>query len=472
MTVNVTLVNPPYPENAHQHPSFIPLGIAYLRAVLEKNGYSVNVIDCQAQKLTHVDLKREIGKHQPKIVGLTSSTLTYKSALKVAEIAKQVNPDCVTILGGCHATFWDDKALEECPQLDVIVRKEGEYTLLEIADRLKENKQISDVLGTTCRKDGKILKNPDRPYVENLDDLPFPAHHLELIGRLRKNEKVIFPITTSRGCVYWCDFCTAVRMFGRKLRLRSPKNVIDEIEFLHNTYGADMFSFYDDAFTFSQSRTEEMCQEIINRKLKVKWNCQTRVDMVTKKLLLEMREAGCTDIWFGIESGSQPLVNAMGKGISIEQTMRAFKWAKEAGLMTVGFVILGFPGETKETIWETVKLVGKINPNDVVYHVATPYPGTPMADFVKKNGWLKITDFDKYDTATPIFETPMLSMKELREIREKALQRFYLSPAYIRNMLANGGLHDYTSRTSLAPTSTRLFFAHLIRAIRFKLQSQ
>ena len=194
--------------------------------------------------------------------------------------------------------------------------------------------------------------------------------------------------------------------------------------------------------------------------------------MVTKKLLLEMKEAGCTDIWFGIESGSQTLVNAMGKGISIEQTMRAFKWAKEAGLMTVGFVILGFPGETKETIWETVKLVGKINPNDVVYHVATPYPGTPMADFVKKNGWLKITDFDKYDTATPIFETPMLSMKELREIREKALQRFYLSPAYIVNMLANGGLHDYTSRTSLAPTSTRLFFAHLIRAIKFKLQSQ
>ena len=472
MTVNVTLVNPPYPENSHQHPSFIPLGIAYLRAVLEKNGYSVYVIDCQAQKLNLVDLEREIGKNQPKIVGLTSTTLTYKSALKVAAIAKKVNPDCVTVLGGCHATFYDDKALEECPQLDVIVRKEGEYTVLEIADRLKENKQISDVVGTTCRKDGKILRNPDRPYVENLDELPFPSHHLELIGRLQKNEAVIFPITTSRGCVYWCDFCTAVRMFGRKLRLRSPKNVVDEIEFLYKTYGATMFSFYDDAFTFSQSRTEEMCREIKSRNLKIKWNCQTRVDMVTKELLIEMKESGCTDVWFGIESGSQPLVNAMGKGISIEQTMRAFKWTREVGLMTVGFVVLGFPGETKETIWETVKLVGKINPNDVVYHVATPYPGTPMADLVKKNGWLKITDFDRYDTATPIFETPMLSMKELRAIREKALQRFYLSPNYIRNMLANGGMHDYTSRTSLAPTSPRLFFAHLIRAIRFRLQSQ
>jgi len=471
MTVNVTLVNPPYPGKAHQHPSFIPLGIAYVGAVLEKNGYSVNVIDCQAQKLNYVDLEREIGKHQPKIIGITSTTLTYKSALKVAAIAKQVNPYCLTILGGCHATFWDEQALAECPQLDVIVRKEGEFTLLEIADRLKENKQITDVLGITYRKDGKVLKNPDRPLISNLDDLPFPAHHLWL-DRLQKYEKLILPVMTSRGCVFWCDFCTAVRMFGRKYRVRSPKNVVDELEFLYKTYGVTQFSFYDDAFTFSQPRTEEICQEIRSRKLKIKWNCQTRVDMVTKELLVKMRDGGCTDVWFGVESGSQQLINAMGKGISLEQTMSAFRWAREVGLMTVGFVILGFPGETKESIWQTVELVKRIGLDDVVYHVATPYPGTPMRDFVIKNGWLKVTDFNKYDTATPIFETPMLSMKELRDIREKAFQKFYLSPAYVRNMLAKGGVYDYTSRTSLAPTSSRLFFAHLLRAIRSKLQSE
>jgi len=196
MDVNVTLVNPPYPKRAHQHPPFSPLGIGYLGAVLEKNGYSVNVIDCQAQKLTHSDFEREISKHQPKVVGVTSTTLTYKSALKVAEIAKQVHPDCVTILGGCHATFWDDKALEECPRLDMVVRKEGEYTLLEIVNRLRENKRIDNVLGTTCKKNGKIIRNADRPYIENLDELPFPAHHLLPLNHLRKQGRVIFSTKT------------------------------------------------------------------------------------------------------------------------------------------------------------------------------------------------------------------------------------------------------------------------------------
>ena len=460
MDVNVTLVNPPYPKRAHQHPPLIPLGIAYLGAVLEKNGYNVDVIDCQAQKLTHSAFEREIGKHQPKVVGVTSTTLTYKSALKIAETAKQVHPDCVTILGGCHATFWDDKALEECPQLDMIVRKEGEYTLLESVNRLRENKRINDVLGTTCRKNGKIIRNADRPYIENLDDLPFPAHHLLPLRRLRKQGKVIFPLTTSRGCVYWCNFCTAVRMFGRKYRMRSPKNVVDEMQFLNEKYGATQLTFCDDTFTVDQSRVEEICEEIQNRKLKIEWDCETRVDMITKDLLQKMKKAGCIAVWFGVESGSQRIIDAMGKGFPVAQTKRAFKWTKDAGLMVVASVILGFPDETKETAWETIRLVEKIKPDDVGYHIATPYPGTPMYNYVKENGWLKITDFDRYDTATPVFESPTLSIKDLEEIREKAYQRFYLRPSYVLRMLWKGGVYGISAvKTSLA---------HLLRALKFR----
>jgi anaerobic magnesium-protoporphyrin IX monomethyl ester cyclase len=458
--VNATLVNPPYPKRAHQHPPFSPLGLGYLGAVLEKNGYSVNVIDCQAQKLTHNDFEREISKHQPKVVGVTSTTLTYKSALKVAEIAKQVHPDCVTILGGCHATFWDDKALEECPRLDMVVRKEGEYTLLEIVNRLKESKCIHDVLGTTCRKNGKTIRNADRPYIENLDELPFPAHHLLPLKHLRKQRKVIFPLTTSRGCVYWCNFCTAVRMFGRRYRMRSPKNVVDEIQFLNEKYGANQLTFYDDTFTVDQSRVEKICEGIQKRKLKVEWDCETRVDMVTRDLLKKMKKAGCIAVWFGVESGSQNVLNSMEKSINLAQTRRAFKWANEAGLMVVAGVILGFPGETKDTAWQTVKFVEELNPNDVGYYIATPYPGTPMYDFVKENGWLKITDFDRYDTATPVFESPTLSMEDLEEIREKAYQRFYIRPGYVLRMLSKGGIYGISSvRTSLA---------HLLRALGFK----
>jgi radical SAM superfamily enzyme YgiQ (UPF0313 family) len=461
MNVNVTLVNPPYPEKAHQHPSLIPLGLAYLGAVIEKNDYSVNVIDGQAQKLTFIDLEREISKHQPKIVGITSTTLTYKSALEVARIAKQVNPECLTILGGCHATFWDDKALEECPQLDMVVRKEGEYTLLEIANKLKENKRINDVLGTTCKEKGKIIQNADRPYIEDLDSLPFPAHHLLPLRHLRTLGRIIFPLATSRGCVYWCNFCTAVRMFGRKYRMRSPKNVADEMQFLNEKYSSNQFTFYDDAFTVNQARTEKICEEIQNRGLKLQWDCETRVDMVTKDLLQKMKKAGCIAVWFGVESGSQNVIDSMGKNFNVIQTRKAFKWANELGLMTVASVILGFPGETRESALKTMKFIEELNTNDVGYYIATPYPGTPMYDYVKENGWLKITDFDRYDTATPVFESPTLSMKDLAEIREKAYQRFYLRPSYFFHMLSKGGVYGISS----AKTS----FAWLLRSLGVKL---
>jgi anaerobic magnesium-protoporphyrin IX monomethyl ester cyclase len=252
-------------------------------------------------------------------------------------------------------------------------------------------------------------------------------------------------------------------MDGRKCRVRSPKNVVDEIEFLHNTYGAEYFAFLDDAFTVDQHRVAEICREIRNRKLKIKWSCETRVDLVKKELFLKMREAGCVAVWFGIESGSQPVLNVMGKGISLAQTIRAFKWAKEAGLKPNPNVILGFPGETEKTAWETIKFVKRLTPDYMgCYTVATPYPGTPMYDLVKKNGWLKVTDFNKYDTATPTFETPTLSMKELGKIYEQAFQSYYLHPTYVLRMFVKGGTYGFSA--------ARTAFVDLLTAIRSKLQ--
>jgi anaerobic magnesium-protoporphyrin IX monomethyl ester cyclase len=461
MRLHVTLVNPPYPSGSHQHPPFTPLGLGYLAAVLEKNQYNVDVIDCQALKCTYEEYKSEVGKRQPDIVGITSTTLTYKSALRIAEITKEVCPNCLTLLGGSHVSFWDDKALQECPSLDIVVRKEGENTMLEIAERAEADKDYYDVVGTTCRKDGEIVKNPDRPYIENLDSLPFPAHHLWPIERLRKYGTVVFPLVTSRGCVYWCDFCAAVRMFGRRYRMRSPKSVVDELEYLQRTFGAQQFTFYDDAFTVDQDRAAEICEEIKKRKLKVKWDCETRVDMVTKELLLDMKEAGCFAVWFGVESGSQPVLDAMRKGISPAQTIKAFKWAKEVGLMTVANVVLGFPSETKETIWQTIKFIEKLNPSDVGYYIATPYPGTPLYESVKEKGLLKVTDFNKYDTATPVFDMITMSEQELRDLREQAFQRFYLRPGYFFSMIGKGRFWSLSI--------IRTIFAHFRRAVKLKL---
>ncbi len=462
MKPHVTLVNPPSPKGAAVHLPLAVLGLGYLAAVLEKNHYEVDVVDYPSLRFSYDEFKTEIAKRQPTIVGVTSTTLTYKSALRVIKIAKETLPNCITILGGIHATFWDDHALEECPELDIVVRREGEITLLELVQRLEAGKSYDDVLGTTTRKDGKIVRNPDRPYIENLDDIPFPALHYWPMEKIRKFEDVFY-MMTSRGCAYWCEFCSTVRMHGRKYRARSPKNVVDEMEYLQNTYGAKQVTFADDVFTLDKERVEEICKEIKKRNLKVNWSCGTRVDMLSKDLLLTMKDAGCNAVWFGVESGTQAVLNEMRKGITTDQTIRVFNWVREAGLMPVPNVVLGFPGETKETIWKTVKFVERISPDYIsCYDVATPFPGTPMYELVKEKGWLKTDDFDKFDITTPIFETPWLSIQELKEIREQAFRHFYLRPTYILRMYTRGVMYGLAA--------TRTAFIYLIIAIRAKLQ--
>lgn len=213
--------------------------------------------------------------------------------------------------------------------------------------------------------------------------------------------------------------------------MRSAKNVVDEIEYLYKTYGKTKYTFCDDAFTVDKPRVEELCREIKKRNLKIEWNCGTRVDMITKELLLTMKDAGCVSVWFGVESATQQVLDAMKKGITPELTEKVIGWVREVGLKPTPNVILGFPGETKESAWKTIKFIEKIAPDAVgFYNVATPFPGTPLYDQVKANGWLRITNFDKYDTTRPIFETPQLSMKELGKLREGAFHHYYLRKAY------------------------------------------
>jgi radical SAM superfamily enzyme YgiQ (UPF0313 family) len=309
-------------------------------------------------------------------------------------------------------------------------------------------------------KDG-IQRNPDRPFLHDLDSLPSPAYHLLPLDSYHRMGKTIFPIVTSRGCVQWCDFCSTVRMFGRGYRVRSPKKVVDDMEALHNKYGESQFTFYDDAFTINRNHTLEMCADIKARGLNVEWDCETRVDAVDKELLEKMADAGCITIWFGVESGSEKILDKMHKKINREQVRSAFKMSQKAGMMTIASAVIGFPGETEETAWETINFINSLNPDDIGCYIATPYPGTPMYDEVVKNGWLRVTDFNKYDTATPTFETPDLTMERLREIKYKAHQKFYLRPGYVFKMLRKGGTYG---RSGLKTSA-----AYALRAMHIKL---
>ncbi len=459
--MRITLVNPPYPPSVHSHPPFIPLGLAYLGAVAREAGHEVQVVDCQAEKLNYEGFRNRIMKTPSDVVGVTATTLLYKSAMQLVAIAKEVQPNAITILGGSHGTFWDENALNDYPSLDVIVRREGERTFIELLSKLQDKSSLDKVLGITFRKEGKIFRTQDRPFLEDLDSLPFPAHDLLPLNELKHMGKILFPLITSRGCVYWCDFCSTVRMFGRGYRMRSPKNVVDEMQLVHDKYGVDQVTFYDDAFSVDRNRVVKICEELHARKLNMTWDCGTRVDMVDRELLKTMHDAGCIAVWLGVESGSEAILGAMNKRIKLDQTRQAYKIANEVGLMTIANTVLGFPGETSQTAWETIRFIKELNPDDVGFYVATPYPGTPMYEQVKANGWLRVTDFDKYDTAGPTFETPWLSMEKLAEIRYKAYQQFYLRPSYVLKMMRRGGTYGKSALKTSA--------AYALRAMHIRL---
>jgi radical SAM superfamily enzyme YgiQ (UPF0313 family) len=438
------------------------LGLAYLGAVAEQAGHQVTVIDCQGEKLSYDSFRQRIAAVPSDVIGVTSTTLLYNSAKTIMETAREVHPSAVTMIGGSHVSFWDENALNETKSLDVIVRREGEQTFLELLQRIEEKKNFEGVQGTTIRtSNGKIIRNEDRSFLHDLDTLPSPAYHLLPLDSYHRMGKTIFPIVTSRGCVQWCDFCSTVRMFGRGYRVRNPKKVVDDMEMLHNKYGQSQFTFYDDAFTINRKHTLELCADIKARKLNLEWDCETRVDAVDKELLEKMKDAGCITIWFGVESGSEKILGKMHKKINRDQVREAFKMTQKTGMMTIASAVIGFPGETEETAWETINFINSLNPDDIGCYVATPYPGTPMYEEVIKNGWLRVTDFDKYDTATPTFETPYLSMEKIREIKYKAHQKFYLRPRYVLKMMRRGGTYG---RSGLKTSA-----AYALRAMHIKL---
>lgn len=459
--MHVTLVNPPYPSGAPQS-IFIPLGIGYLAAVLENNGYAVDVIDCQVLKPTRKKLEDELIKRQPDVVGVTSATLTYKPTLEIVKAAREACPNSLIILGGPHVTVMDEQTLSEQPEADIVVRGEGEKTMLEIAHLASKSslKNLDEVAGITFRKNGQIVHTHDRPFIENLDELPYPAHEHFPIDKYRIFGKTYLPIITSRGCPFQCTFCLASRMCGRRFRGRSPRKVVDELEWLRDSYGGDAFTFYDDTFTFDRKRTREICEEIKKRNVDVQWDCRTRVDQVSKEILVKMRDSGCQLVHFGVESGSQKMLDAMRKGVTVEQNEKAIRWAKEAGIFVAISVVVGYPGETTDMLRQTLDFIGKTEPDYVYACVAIPYPGTELYNLLKDLECKMSTDWNHYDEETLVFENPFLSPEEIMETRRAIYNRFF-SLSYI--------LHKSLRRDFYSQVMARTALNHLLWRIRLPM---
>ncbi|MBU1136561.1 MAG: radical SAM protein [Nanoarchaeota archaeon] len=419
-----------------------PLGIGYIGAVLKKDGFDVKIVDCIPLKLTKEKLGEILKETNPNIISFTATILTIGHAIKTAKYLRSIFPEKIFVIGGPHFTSLPEKTMKES-DFDFGILGEGENTFLEFVNMIEQKKKnFSKIKSLVWRKYGEIVINPRREFIKNLDNLPYPARELfpplEYYQPMPGGYKRLpfGHMVTSRGCPYRCTFCDR-SVFGEKFRARSAKNVADEIEFLIKEYGIKEIKFYDDLFTADKSRVMEICDEIIKRKINISWSCSSRVNTVDFEMLKKMKEAGCWQIDYGIESGNQEVLNKMRKGITLKQSEQAVEWTKKAGIKARAFIIIGMPGETKESIDDTINFVKKLPLDVVAFYAVMIYPGNELYETIKKQGKLIHEDFSQYSSLIDVENTKLHYVPEgltedyVKKSIQRAYKEFYLRPGYI-----------------------------------------
>jgi anaerobic magnesium-protoporphyrin IX monomethyl ester cyclase len=431
----IALVNPPqfteYPQP--------PMGLLQLAAVLESKGYRVSIIDANALKLQPRDVVPLLG--DTDVVGLTAMTPTISRAIEIARYIKGARPEIPLILGGSHATLLPGETLTAAPEIDVIVRGEGEETIVELLTALENKQSLGEIQGITYSENGKTVDNPLRSSMIELDSLPFLAYHLLHPGLYRPHpphgRALPFAVMiTSRGCPYKCAYCSKP-VFGKKFRAQSPERVVDEIAYLQEKRGIKELAFYDDVFTMDKKRAYAVAEEILKRGGKIIWSCETRVNLVDRELLRHMKQAGCYSVSYGIESGSQEILDTIDKDITLEQVEEAVRFTREAGLHVIGYFMVGSPGETPATIRQTVGLARKLKLDFAQFSITTPFPGTKFYEMYLEGGGDSNIPWEDYiyagsgGSGTPVFESPSLRRDDIFNWVKRAYREFYLRPSYI-----------------------------------------
>lgn len=419
---------------------FPPIELAYLAAVLEQIGIECRIRDYPAENCLWLDFQTDLTEFQPDLLIINATTPTLADDLKSAEIAKRLLPNIFVVARGEYFNIYHKKILSEYPSVDAVLRGEAELTVKELV----EKDDLNDVLGITFRQNDKIIVNRTRPFLEDLDLLPFPARHL-LKNQLYRSPENNLPITviqTSRGCPYRCIFCAVGVSSGRKVRFRSPENVVTEVAECVYRFGIKNFLFNADTFTYNREWVISLCQKLIEKNLSpvIRWGANSRVDTVDKEMLTWMKKAGCWVIAFGVESGSQAMLDYMQKETTLDQARNAIKLAKSVGLKTHAFYLLGFPYETRENVIETLKFAKELDTDFFDVNIVYPLPGTPLANFITKhNLWEQLNGSKKASYAIAGIRTFYLTSGQLTKLRKKMLWRLYLRPAYIIRTLRNAG---------------------------------
>ncbi|MBA7468016.1 Anaerobic magnesium-protoporphyrin IX monomethyl ester cyclase [subsurface metagenome] len=426
---------------------FPPLGLAYVAGALEQAGFQVELLDNYLLKKPIEDVKQEVKRLAPEILGITCGSVTYKRCIETAKAVKEVLPSCKVVVGGWHPSYLPESMLQH-PAIDYVVMGEGERAIVELAKSItkgEDDSAIAKISGLAYRRGEKITKNAPT-FISDLDQVPFPARHLlpmHLYSREMEylSVKPVDTMNVIRGCPYNCAFCETKKLWGSKCRAFSPSRVVEELNHLVSDYGTKGIYFVGDNFTIHKKRTIELCREIKKSKLDLEWVCDTRVDLISRELLKEMKAAGCRTIWFGVESGSSHILKKINKQITLQQALDAFKLCREEEIRTASSFMLGLPGETVKDMEASFKFARKLDPDWVRFNIFVGYPGSDLYDEIMAKGlYDRVEDFVTY-VKTDDFNYEMVS-----KIQKRFHKKFNRSPKRILRTIRRDGFLNVLRR--------------------------
>lgn len=437
----VLLIYPPSPvinrEDRCQQPTkellvippLPPTDLMYLASIAENCGFEAIIRDYSQGGNFEADLK-EI---QPNYLVANIATPTFKSDMMAAQLAKEIVPSICTIVKGAPFLTYNTNTIYENPFIDYVIMGEAELTLKDILDGVPDN----EILGICYRENFQPVKNDKRPFIDNLDILPFPARHLvdNSIYKRPDNGKVQAVVKVARGCPFHCFFCLATPVSGAKVRTRSPENIVAELKECVEKYNIKNFLFWSDIFNFNREWTLELCQKIIESGLKITWSSNTRADTMDDEMAKMMYKSGCRLVSIGVESGSQKMLDNIGKKITLDDIRNTVKILKKNKIKIYNYFVIGLPWETEETVEETIKFAIELDSNFISFYTATPLPGTKYFAYAMLNKLVEGNLDFRSAYYEPVVRSEHLSKERIFELHKQAVKRFYLRPKFILKTL-------------------------------------
>lgn len=436
---------------AQKHAGEPPLGIGILASLAREAGHEVSLLDAEVEQLGAEAAADRVLLGKPDIVGLSATTPIYHKAVAIAERIKYVQPGIITMVGGNHVSVLGEQALEAC--FDVAIRGEAESVFVDVLDELEGGvSRLTDRAGVLFRREGAARDNGMATPVHDLDGVPDPAwdlYRLDDYGTHLRDRGAVRYVTTNltRGCPYGCVFCAAGMLEGKRIRSRSPENVVAEMRRLKESLGIDHVCFNDSTLTIKRPLIEQLCDRLIVADLGVTWEGWTRANMVDKPLLEKMVAAGFVRISFGIESGVPRILELIEKQVSHADMHQAFRWAGELGIECSCSAMMGHPGETEADVWETVRLIRSIP--EIEYSplsIAVPYPGTELYGMAERGEHglrLLSKDYSQYlRYAGGVMEVNGMSPEDLQRLQKRALIWMHLTPRKLIGIIRRFGVGD------------------------------